>query len=138
MERLFEFAGNNPILVSSFFILWAVFFVLESRRGGKAITPQTATNLCNRDEGVIIDLRDADEYRAGHIASSINIPAGKALDRLNELEKFKDKPLILACDMGNKSSQLGRQLRGKGFDQLYRIQGGIRAWRADGMPVIKG
>ncbi|KZY18782.1 sulfurtransferase, partial [Alcanivorax sp. HI0035] len=114
MSQLLEFASNHYLLVSAFFLLWAVFFVLESRRGGKALSPQLATNLVNQKDAVIVDLRDSDEFRAGHIAGSINIPASQALERIAELEKYKDKPIILTCDMGAKASHLGRQLRGKG------------------------
>ncbi|ERP89861.1 sulfurtransferase [Alcanivorax sp. P2S70] len=138
MSQLFEFASNHYLLVSAFFLLWAVFFVLESRRGGKPLTPQMATNLVNQQEAVIIDLREGDEFRAGHIAGSLNIPAGQALERIAELEKYKEKPLILTCDMGSKASHLGRQLRTKGFADLYRIQGGINAWRSASLPVVKG
>ena len=138
MSQLFEFASNHYLLVSAFFLLWAVFFVLESRRGGKPVTPQMATNMVNREEAVIVDLRDSDEFRAGHIAGSLNVPASQALERIAELEKYKGKPLILTCDMGSKASHLGRQLRPKGFEQLYRIQGGLNAWRSASLPVVKG
>ncbi|UWN49541.1 hypothetical protein ASALC70_01753 [Alcanivorax sp. ALC70] len=70
MDRLIEFASNHYLLFSAFFVLWAAFFVIESRRGGKAITPQQATNLVNQKEAVIVDLRPADEYRAGHIPAA--------------------------------------------------------------------
>ena len=138
MDRLIEFASNHYLLFSAFFILWAAFFVIESRRGGKAITPQQATNLVNQKEAVIVDLRPADEYRAGHIPGSLNIPASQATDRMGELERHKDKPVILTCKMGNQAAHLGRQLRGKGFAELYRMQGGVTAWRNDNLPVAKG
>ena len=57
---------------------------------------------------------------------------------MGELEKYKDKPLILTCKMGNQAAHLGRQLRNKGFSELYRIQGGVTAWRNDNLPVSKG
>lgn len=137
MDRLIEFASNHYLLVSAFFLLWAVFFTIESRRGGKPISPQLATNLINQQKGVIIDLRDSEEFRAGHIAGSVNIPAGQVMDQLSQLQAYKDRPVILACKMGNQSSHLGRQLRGKRIPNLYRIQGGINAWRNDNLPVVK-
>ena len=91
MGNLIEFASNHYILVSAFFLLWALFFVLESRRGGQSLTPQLATNMVNQKDAVIVDLRDSDEFRTGHLAGSINIPAGQAIDRIAELEKYKDK-----------------------------------------------
>ena len=138
MSQLLEFASNHYLLVSAFFLLWAVFFVLESRRGGKAITPQFATNLVNQKDAVIVDVRAADEFREGHIPGSVNIPQSQVTDRMGELEKYKEKPLILTCKMGNQAAHLGRQLRNKGFSELYRIQGGVTAWRNDNLPVSKG
>lgn len=137
MSQILEFASNHYILVSSFFLLWTLFFVLESRRGGEAVTPQAATNLVNADNATIIDLRDTDDFAKGHIAGSVNIPAGKILDRIDEFEKRKDSPIILVCDMGNHASQAGRQLRVKGIEKLYRIQGGLNAWRAASLPLVK-
>lgn len=137
MDRIIEFASSHYLLVSAFGLLWVVFFIIESRRGGKPITPQMATNLVNQNNAVIVDVRDQDEFRAGHIPGSRNLPAGKAMERIAELEQYKDRPLILTCKMGNQASHLGRQLRGKGFKDLYRIQGGVTAWRNDNLPVAK-
>lgn len=137
MDRIFEFAANHYILVSAFFLLWTLFFFLESRRGSLAISPQGATSLVNREEGVIVDLRDDDEFRQGHIAGSINVPFSKLNERAGELEKYREKPIILVCKLGNQSSNAGRQLQTRGFTRLYRMRGGIQGWRADSLPVVR-
>lgn len=137
MDRLLEFAMNHYVLVSAFFVLWAVFFSLESRRGGRSVSPQQATNMVNREDALIIDLRDTDEFRQGHIAGSVNIPMSQLAERIAELDKHKDKPVILVCKMGTSASLAGRQLRGRGFEQVARMQGGIQGWRADNLPVVK-
>ena len=137
MDRIFEFAANHYILVSAFFLLWTLFFFLESRRGSLAISPQRATSLVNREEGVVIDLRDDDEFRKGHIAGSINVPFAKLNERVGELEKFREKPVVLVCGMGNQASNAGRVLQGRGFATLYRLRGGIQGWRADSLPVVR-
>ena len=137
MDRIIEFVTNHYILVFAFLALWGAFFVTASRRGGKAITPQFATTLVNQTDAVIVDVRAAAEFREGHIPGSVNIPHSQVTDRMGELEKYKDKPLILTCKMGNQAAHLGRQLRGKGFAEIYRIQGGVTAWRNDNLPVSK-
>ncbi|MCC1495800.1 rhodanese-like domain-containing protein [Alcanivorax sp. 1008] len=137
MDRLLEFVINHYILVSAFFILWAVFFSLESKRGGKTVSPQQATNLVNREDARVVDLRDADEFRQGHVAGSINIPMSQFAERIAELDKFKDKPVILVCKMGTSASLAGRQLSARGFGNVVRMQGGIQGWRADNLPVVK-
>jgi rhodanese-related sulfurtransferase len=137
MDRLFEFVINHYILVSAFFVLWAVFFSMESKRGGQSVSPQQATNMVNREDAQVIDLRDADEFRKGHIAGSLNIPMSQLADRIGELDRLKGKPLILVCKMGTSASAAGRQLRTRGFDKIARMQGGIQGWRADNLPVVK-
>ena len=137
MERLIEFAGNHPFLVSAFFLLWFWFFWIESRRGGASLTPQQATNQVNREDGVFVDLRDEDEFRQGHIAGSINIPASRLADRLGELKKYQDKPVVLVCKMGNSASAAGKTLKTAGFERVARLQGGLQAWRTDKLPVVK-
>lgn len=137
MDRLLEFAMNHYVLVSAFFVLWAVFFSLESRRGGQSVSPQQATNMVNREEAQIVDLRDADEFRQGHIAGSVNIPMSQLSERIAELDKYKGKPVVLVCKMGTSASLAGRQLRGRGFERVARMQGGIQGWRADNLPVVK-
>lgn len=137
MDRVIEFASHHYLLVSTFIALWALFFLLEATRGGKSVSPQTATNMVNREDALILDVRGTDEFRAGHIAGSRNIPAAQINDHIGELEGHKDKPLILTCNTGGQSSQVGRQLRAKGFTNVYRMQGGVSAWRNDNLPVVK-
>lgn len=137
MDRLIEFASQHYLLVSTFSLLLAYFFTLESRRSGKPVTPQQATNLVNREEGIIVDVRDADEFRQGHIAGSLNIPASEIADRIGELEKYRDKPLILTCKGGPSAAAAGKALKAKGFTDLKRLQGGIQGWRDEKLPVVK-
>jgi rhodanese-related sulfurtransferase len=93
--------------------------------------------MVNREEAQIVDLRDADEFRQGHIAGSVNIPMSQLSERIAELDKYKDRPVVLVCKMGTSASLAGRQLRGRGFQRVARMQGGIQGWRADNLPVVK-
>lgn len=137
MDRLIEFAGNHPVLVSAFFLLWVWFFLIESRRGGASLTPQQATNQVNREDGVFVDLRDEDEFRAGHIAGSLNIPSARLGERMNELGKYKDKPVVLVCKLGNTASAAARTLKSQGYEKVAKLQGGMQGWRNENLPVIK-
>lgn len=137
MERLLEFAGNHPLLVSAFFLLWFWFFWIEGRRGGASLSPQQATNQVNREEGLFVDLRDEDEYRQGHIAGSVNIPFAKLSERMAELNKYKEKPVVLVCKLGNTTSAAGKTLLGAGFTRVSRLQGGMQGWRNESLPVVK-
>ena len=138
MDRLLEFALNHPELVVTFVVLLVLFFVLESRRGGKTVSSQQLTHLMNKEEGLVLDVRESKEYREGHITGSRNIPFSKLKDNLGDIEQFKDKPVVQVCKMGQHAGAAGKILHGAGFKQVLRLSGGITTWKADSLPLVKG
>ena len=106
MERVFEFAVNHYILVSLFVAFLLAILVLESRRGGKKISAQGAVNLINRDEAVVVDIRDRKDFNEGRITGSINIPLNSIKSRASELKKFKDKQMKWKQKCGMKDEML--------------------------------
>ena len=138
MERLFEFIANHPFLVGAFVIILALFVRNEVRRGGKQVTAQELVNLMNREQALILDVRDANDFSEGHIMNSMNIPFQALARRMDELEKFKETPLIVACKMGQQSSAAGTMLRKAGFQNVARLRGGLTEWRSNNMPIVRG
>ena len=138
MDRLLEFSMNHPELVGPFFILLIGFFLLESRRGGKTVSPAQLTSLVNNEEGLVLDVRDAKEYREGHITGARNIPFSKLKESLTELTQYKEKPVVLVCKMGQHSGAAGKILNTDGFKNVLRLKGGISTWSAEGLPLVKG
>lgn len=138
MERLLEFVINHPELVVPFFVLLTLLILLESRRGGKTVSSQQLVHLVNKEDAVVVDVRDAKEFREGHITESRNIPFSSLKDNLTQLDKFKEKPVILVCKMGQHAGAAGRILSTGGFKDVRRLSGGITTWKADGLPLVKG
>lgn len=138
MDRLIEFVLNHPELVVPFGVLLVLLFVLESRRGGKTVSSQQLTNLVNKEDALVVDVRDAKEFREGHITDSRNIPFSSLQESLSQLEKFKDKPVILVCKIGQHAGAAGRILSTHGFKDVRRLSGGITTWKSDGLPLVKG
>ena len=138
MEQLFEFIGNHPILVGAFVLVFALFVRNEVARGGRSVTPQELVNLVNHDKAVVIDVRDPSEYSQGHIVDAINMPHTSLSGRLGELTKYKERPLILACKMGQHAGAAGTVLRKAGFENVARLKGGVAEWRNQNLPVVKG
>ncbi|MCG8316218.1 MAG: rhodanese-like domain-containing protein [Pseudomonadales bacterium] len=136
MDRLIEFAMNHPYLVGGFLALLAAFITLETRRGGKSVSPQQLTNLVNKDEALVLDVRDTKEFREGHITGSKNIPYSSLQSKLGEIEKHKEQPIILVCKMGQHAGAAGRILSGAGFKDVRRLSGGVSGWKADGLPLV--
>ena len=137
MERLFEFIGNHPYLTGAFALLVALFVRNEVARGGRSVTPQELVNLVNRDGAVVIDVRDANEFSQGHIVDAVNVPHSALGNRVSELEKYKEKPVVLACKMGQHAGAAGTMLRKAGFQNVARLKGGVAEWRNQNLPMVR-
>lgn len=138
MEQLFEFVGNHYILAGAFVLIFALFVRNEIVRGGRSVSAQELVNLVNHDGAVVIDVRDAHEYGQGHIVDAINVPHSALAGRVGELKKYKEKPIVLACKMGQHSGSAGTTLRKAGFQNVSRLRGGVAEWRNQNLPVVKG
>lgn len=74
----------------------------------------------------LLDVRQPKEYEAGHIAGARLIPIRELPDRLSELDK--NKPLIVYCAVGGRSTAAAQLLSGQEFREVYNLSGGIKAW----------
>lgn len=137
MERLFEFVVNHYILVSLFVAFLLAILVLESRRGGKKISAQGAVNLINRDQAVVVDIRDRKDFNEGRITGAINIPLSSLKERASELKKHGEKQIIVADKMGQHSAMAVKQLNAEGYQNVVRLNGGIADWKAANLPLVK-
>ncbi len=93
-----------------------------------------ATRLFN-DDALVLDVREDKEYAAGHIPKAKHIPLGQLGGRMKELDKFKDKPILVTCRSGNRSAHACRMLKKAGFENVYNQAGGIIAWERANLPV---
>ncbi|MGI9322407.1 MAG: rhodanese-like domain-containing protein [Pseudomonadales bacterium] len=137
LEQLIEFIGNHYLLVGLFAFLLVAFIVNESRRGGAAVSSSNLVTLVNREGALVVDVRGAKEYSAGHIAGALNLPLTNVEARLEELEPYKDKPVVLVCKMGQHAGAIGRKLKAHGFADVRRLSGGMAEWSASSLPVVK-
>ena len=137
MEQLFSFIANHPFLVGTFVLLLALFIRNETQRGGRSVSAQQLVDLVNRENAVVLDLRDRKEFDGGHIVDSVNVPYASLESRLSDLEKYRERPLVIACKMGQHAGAAGTMLRKKGFTNVSRLTGGIAEWRNQNLPVVK-
>lgn len=137
MDRLFEFIGNHIELSGLFFALMLALWFSEKSRSGKAVSPQAATLMMNKDEAVIVDIRDKKEYSEGRITGSVHIPFDSLKERAVELKKFEGKQIILVDKMGQHASMAGKLLQTEGFENICRMSGGITEWKALNLPLVK-
>ncbi|MHA7880378.1 MAG: rhodanese-like domain-containing protein [Saccharospirillum sp.] len=137
LEQLFEFVINHWILTSIWFALLIALLVTESSKGGKGVSPQQATILINTQDALVVDIRPKDEFRKGHLPNAVNIPSRDMQKRMTELEKHKDKPIILVCRTGTTAGASGAMLAKAGFNQLHKLRGGIMEWQNSSLPLVK-
>lgn len=137
MEQIFIFIGNHPLLVGAFVVLLVLFIRNETNRGGANVSAQQLVDMVNNSDAVVLDLRDQAEFDQGHIVDSLNIPFANLESRMDELSKYKDKPIVLACKMGQHAGSAGTMLRKAGYENVSRLRGGITEWRGQSMPVVK-
>ncbi|MBA2560260.1 MAG: rhodanese-like domain-containing protein [Propionibacteriales bacterium] len=83
----------------------------------------------SRESGVLVDVREPDEYIAGHLPGAVLIPMGQLANRMRELDNTS--PVFVICASGNRSSAMTDLLRSAGFDAVS-VAGGTGAWTSSG------
>ena len=138
MELFFQFASYQWHWFGLLSMLVAALVYYESRKAGPQVSPQQLSMLVNNENALILDVRPGKEFRTGHIVDAINIPHDQVASQLPQLEKYRGRPVVLACKMGQQAGGAAKQLRAAGFDKVYRLGGGITEWSNSQMPLVKG
>src|SRR5574340_192987 len=116
-------------------LFWSIF---NSRiRGIKEVDCTAALQLINHKNALVLDVREDSEYQLGHILNSTLIPLGKLNERIGELEKYKELPIVVVCRSGNRSGTACTLLGKRGFTQAYNLAGGVTAWQKASLPLEK-
>lgn len=137
MNQFSQFIIHHWPLWVSFIILLVLVLANElmtQKKKAKEITPQTAVDLINNDDAILIDLRDKEAFKNGHIIDSINVDA----DDFNQskMNKYKDKNLILVCARGQQSTTVAAKIKTLGFKPRV-LSGGIVSWQNADLPLVK-
>jgi rhodanese-related sulfurtransferase len=135
-----EFIQQNIYLVAIAVFSGAMLLstTFRSAGGARSLNATQVTMLINREDAQVIDVRTPDEYAAGHLADSRNIPAAALEAQIGDLEKYKDQPVILICQTGARSSGACGRLARAGFAKVHSLEGGIESWVQAGLPIKKG
>ncbi len=136
MVLFLEFLTQQWTLALALLVVVTLLVLHEARKSGPSVSPQQAINLINSEEGVFVDLRDSADYKQGHIVEAMHIPSAKLAARMAELEKYKDKPLVMICKMGQQSGAASKQLKAGGFNRVYKMRGGMMEWSNLQLPVV--
>jgi rhodanese-related sulfurtransferase len=135
-----QFLQNNIwtvliALTSGVMLFWSFFG--NRFRGVKDVNHIAAMQLINHKNALVLDVREQAEYDAGHIVNSKLIPLGKLLGRIGELEKYRERPIVVVCRSGHRSGTACALLGKRGFAQVYNLNGGVMAWLKASLPLEK-
>ncbi len=138
MEQYIEFATNHYLL--SFSLVCVIFLLIQdlisnSFNKFESVSPLIAVTKMNDDKTVVLDVREPNEFTKSHIENAINIPLGKLEEKLSTLEKYKNTPLIVACQTGARSVPACKTLVKAGFEQIFNMQGGMQSWEDNKLPI---
>lgn len=137
MDQIIEFSTNHWPMVVSFAVLLALALNMEFKRSGAALNTHELTAKINAEDALVVDVRESKDFKAGHIVDSLNVPLIKVDSEIKNLEKHKARALVVVCQLGQHSGQAVRKLEEAGFEKVYRLSGGISAWRGENLPLIK-
>jgi rhodanese-related sulfurtransferase len=139
MDRLIEFAGNHPWLVSAAVLMMLVVVAYELRARASAfaaLSPQDAIRLMNQG-ALVLDIRSQESFAGGHIGGARHMASDQILTAGESLKKHKEKPIVVYDESGSLGASAARQLAAQGFQQAFTLRGGIAAWRGENLPVVK-
>ena len=138
MHPIIEFLASHWILTTALIVVLLLLVANEvwmATRGEKRLSPTDSVRLINDQNAVVLDVRSPADFKKGHILNAVNIPAARIEERLNEIEKFKNRPLLCYCALGTVAPQASVKLRQLGFATVYGLKGGLNAWQGASLPV---
>ncbi len=100
------------------------------------VDPHTAQRWLERDEAVLVDVREPQEFALEHIAGATSLPLSAFAP--SRLPETADRRLLLMCASGVRCGIAAQALLGAGHASLYRLAGGLMAWKASGGAVVSG
>ena len=140
MERLIEYTNHHPWLAGALVIvaILVVLYEIRVRSETKAsISPQDMIRLMNQG-ALLIDLRPAEEYTAGHVGGARQMNGEQILRATETLKKYKEKIVVVYDDTGSLGASAVRQLAAQGFTKAFNLRGGLAAWRTENLPLTRG
>lgn len=137
---MFEFVKDNVLFVGLAIgsgIGLLLPFLSRGASGVPNLSAPEAVLMLNRGKPLILDVRDEAEFAAGHIQGAKHIPVADLASRLKEIEKFKDKPVLVHCQKGMRARKACAILKAQQFSQLNNLEGGLDAWVEAKLPLVK-
>ena len=102
-----------------------------------SLTAQGAVQLINRERAVVVDVREPEEFAAGHMTGAKNVPLNQLEEKLAATVKNKTVPLLLVCASGARAQRAVAVAKKLGYDKAQAVAGGLKSWKEANLPVEK-
>lgn len=136
-NQIFEFISNHLMLFAGWLIAGSLLLINIKKNALNSVSSQQLVNLVNKQQAVVIDIRAHKDFANGHITSAQNILPSELTQKGKDLEKWKNNPIVVVCNTGIQANNSCNTLKNLGFEQIFKLQGGMQSWMADNMPVTK-
>ncbi|HIP75966.1 MAG TPA: rhodanese-like domain-containing protein [Psychromonas hadalis] len=141
MQEYIDFFTNNPMLSVAWIVIagMLVNMTIKSKFSKiKNIDAQEAVILMNKQDALVVDIRTAEDFKKGHIIDAKNIPVSQIYKgSFSAIENSKNKPIIVVCDTGTRSSGAANKLFKAGFEDVYNLASGMGGWLSANLPTTK-
>ena len=140
MQEYIDFARDNILMVAGF--IGVLGFIIKTElsrmsRTYKQVGVNEAVNLLNKDNAVVLDVREDKEILSGTIKGARHIKLGDLTDKVDNIGNNKQDPVLVYCRSGNRSGYACQQLTKAGYEDVSNLTGGILAWESANLPVAK-
>jgi rhodanese-related sulfurtransferase len=132
-----KFIIDNIWFIAIALVSGAALLLPALQRRGAKVTQLQATQLINQGKTLVLDVRNAAEFASGHLQNAKHIPLAELAERLKEIEKSKNSTVITVCERGVRSASAANLLTKAGFSQVLSLEGGVAAWKSQGLPTVK-
>lgn len=145
MESFFQYIQKSPfnmmlfgaMIATGAMLLWPLL-VRAAGRGAREVGTVEAVQLINRRDALVVDVRDGGEFAQGHIANAKHIPLNELADRSSrDLEKYKNRPIVIADGTGSRAGSAVKLLEKAGFAEVVALRGGYGAWQQASLPLAR-
>lgn len=135
-----DFFTNNIVLFAALGIILALIIRMEFKRavrGFKSVTPAEAVQLINKEDALVLDIREGNELAQGVIRGSKHLALSVLKQQVQELQDYTEKPVIAYCKAGTRSEQACEILKKNNFTNVMTLKGGLEGWKTANLPVSK-
>ena len=130
---------DNLALIALLVVSGIALFLptLSTLIGGKGLSPTEATIWINRRKAAVLDLRPIDAYKVGHLPGAKQIDVAGITAAIEKLKLDRKNPVVMVCETGTQSRKALAEVQKLGFVEVGSLDGGVQAWKAAALPLIK-